>query len=139
MNRTSPINLMLWPVFVFLLGLSLVSCSPQSQPPHTTQSPPLYPNAHQVTVQNITGSMDPVQVTTFVTNDNSEAIFNFYTKALLSDKWQLRDHLSTPSERHFGWVTSDARTSAYAMTIYARLSPTGQTDVEIRLRTQKNK
>ncbi len=120
---------------ILIVGLSmLTACSPQPTP--TTQNPPSYPGAYLVNVQSLIGGMDPVQVTTFVTNDKPEAIFEFYTNALLKDNWQLRDHLSKPSERHFDWVISGPSSTAYAMTIYAKPNQSGQTNVEIQLRTQ---
>lgn len=128
-------RLVLFNVMLIASLSTLTACSPQ--PPTTTQNPPSYPSAYQVKVQSLTGGMDHEQVTTFVTNDKPEAIFEFYTNALLKDDWQLRDHLSTPSERHFGWVTpGPPNSTAYAATIYARPNQSGQTNVEIRLRTQ---
>ena len=123
---------------ILIVGLvTLVACLPEPQPPPTTQNLPPYPGANQVKVQTLSGGMDPVQITTFVTKDQPEAIFEFYTMILLKDDWQLDDHLSKPSERHFGWGTPDPPNStAYAVTIYAKPSQDGQTNVEIRLRTQ---
>jgi hypothetical protein len=63
-------------------------------------------------------------------------IFAFYKDALLQDGWAWREHLSMPDEEHFDWVTPDPGTSAYAMTVYAKPGQRGQTNIEIRLRTQ---
>jgi hypothetical protein len=116
---------------IIFLMLALTACS--SEPPASTKDPTLYPGARNV-VRTTEKRLDPVQIITFQTNDSPQAVFYFYARELEKDGWELNDHLSTPTERNFGWVIPGPELGqAFSLTIYIERVDADGTDVKLSL------
>src|SRR5262245_41033334 len=82
----------------------LASCSLSRPPSASTQNPPLYREAQQVTVQRTEDVDRNVQKILYQSQASSEAIETFYKNELGNDDWEFESDLSAPHQLYFGWI-----------------------------------
>jgi len=92
----------------------------------------MYPGAQNVTIQNKPGGVVSEQDATFTTTDKPEALLAFYEDALVKDGWNLRDDVTSSSERIFGWADT-APGRSYTFAVFIRSTSDKQTVVEVQL------
>src|SRR4051794_34740579 len=82
-------------LLVALTACDIGSLRLGKKPPSSTQSPPLYPGATQITTQNLTHYGGAAKQISFEASAKPEAILDFYKTSLGSDGWEISD-LPTP-------------------------------------------
>src|SRR5438876_23859 len=114
-------------VFVITLCICLSSCSTVTQPPASTQKPPIYPNAQQVETSVL---LQTTELIRFQTSDKPDSVYKFYEETLLRDGWLRPISQPTSGGIAFDWRQSsvDGPTHlAYRLTVVAVTTPTEQT------------
>jgi hypothetical protein len=124
--------------FFVSLGLlaALTACDTDNlsfseKPPSSTQTPPLYPGATQITTQNLTHFGGSARQISFETSAKSEAVMDFYRTSLASDGWVISD-LPTPipNQHRFLWARND-RNPSYELDLLVSSIADVQTHVVI--------
>src|SRR5215217_7770584 len=98
-------------VFVWIaLLVALTGCdiSFLRQPPSSTQTPPLYPGAWQVTTQDLPHFGGSAKQISFETGAQPDEVLAFYRTSLGKDGWDLSDlPTPTPNQHRFLWARND--------------------------------
>jgi hypothetical protein len=119
------------PVFAFLLGLSMASCSFETEPPPTTKAPLIYPDAEQIKSENTPGVESPGTIVTFQTNASPDEVLKFYKDTLLGEGWYQPIGEPMPGSIAFEWRQASINGPghlAYRLSVFASKTSTVSDD-----------
>ena len=124
-------------VTLLSIGLILVAAFPGRHKPNT-QSPPIFPGAQQVQVQQFDEALHPVEpykVISFKTSDRPEAILAFYKDTLAKDGWRVTDYPENrdPLRLHAYWDDGEPCRLWYGIDVTAQPEGIGEAKGKIEL------
>lgn len=121
-------------VICLLMILVLTACSnPAKRKPNIQTFPP-YPGAQQLPAPNANyRGLTPTQALVQLTNDQPEAVLEYYKGLFLQDGWDLDNNVKRSSnELVFDWING-AGQPTYTLAIIAEVVENGKTKIILEI------
>jgi len=121
-----------------LIAMAVVIILGRNNLPASTQTPPIYPRAQQVTIRDthqlLRGTIEQTyKITSFQTGDSIATVRAFYVDALNGEGWRPSEQAPDSNTQRFLWFTSSNPPTMYTFEITTKARADGGTDVEIKL------